>query len=179
MSQVQELLSLQPHNVLTCQLRDSWGSELSTLDFRLSTYFVFTAMAEISMRALATNAATCTVARAGRGSGKTSRRCERHSIPITKSHCRESTRRKRERQLNRHTRAVSRACRSGNRRRHGPNAMGPSHGRVRRRASIWTHGGRWPMRPKTGTRRAIARRGHSRVADASPRRRRRSSHKAQ
>ncbi len=116
---------------------------------------------------------------AGRGSGKTSRRCERLSVPITKSHCRESTRWKRGRQLNRHTPAVSRACRSGNRRHHGPNAMGPSHGRVRRRASIWTHGGRSPMRPKTATRRAIAPRGHTRVADASPRRRRRSSHKAQ
>ncbi len=67
---------------------------------------------------------------AGRGSGKTSRRCERLSVPITKSHCRESTRRKRGRQLNRHTPAVSRACRSGNRRHHGPNAMGPSHGRA-------------------------------------------------
>jgi hypothetical protein len=35
------------------------------------------------------------------------------------------------------------------------------------------------MRPTTDARRAIALCGHTRVADASPRRRRRSSHKAQ
>jgi hypothetical protein len=116
---------------------------------------------------------------AGHGSGKTSQHCERLSVPITESHWRESARRKRGWQLNRRKPAVSRACKSGNRRHHGPNATGPSHGRVRRRASIWRHGGRPPMCPKTAGRRAMAPRGHIRVADAIPRRRRRSSHKAQ
>ena len=62
---------------------------------------------------------------AGRGSGKTSRRCRKPSVPATESHCRESTRRKRGRPLNRHTRAAGRACRSGNHRHRGSNATGP------------------------------------------------------
>ena len=114
-----------------------------------------------------------------RGSGKMSRRYERFSVPITESYCKESARRKPARQLSRYMPAVSRACRSGNRRHHEPMALGPSHGRVGCRASIWTHSGHRPMHPTISARRTIARRGHTRGADANSRRRRRSSHKAQ
>ena len=84
--------------------------------------------------------------RAGRGSEKTSRRCGRLSVPITRSLCRESTRPKRARRLIRYTPAGRPACRSGNCRHHGSNAMGPSHGRVGHHASTRTHGGRPPIR---------------------------------
>ncbi len=77
---------------------------------------------------------------AGRGSGRTSRHCERFSVLRTKSRCKKSTRRKRGRQLNRHTPATGRVCRSGNRRHRGSNAKPPSHGRVRRHA---THSDAW------------------------------------
>ena len=115
----------------------------------------------------------------GRGSGRTSRHCERPLVLRTKSRYEETTRRIRGRQLNRHAPATSRVCRSGNRRHPGPNAIGPSRGRGRRRASIWRHDRRLPMRPKTATRWAVAPRGHTRAAGATLRRRRRSSHKTQ
>ena len=73
---------------------------------------------------------------AGRGSGRTSRHCERFSVLRTKSRCKKSTRRKRGRQLNRHTLATGRVCRSGNRRHRGSNAKPPSHGPAGRRAAF-------------------------------------------